>query len=143
MRLAVLAMLLALLAGCGSADNRQLAVSVDGRAVLEDAYDGRLDRDWSCGSLRAAVDRLPVDPPVYSTIPQLLREAAGRACDAALKDVHPGLGRTGVRGLLGRPDRSSRCWLYRWSSDSTSSADGARVCFAAGVVAFAQTAVHG
>jgi hypothetical protein len=57
-----------------------LAVSSDGRAVLQDVYDGHLDERWSCASLRAAIARLPVDGPIYSTIPRILEAAAARAC---------------------------------------------------------------
>jgi hypothetical protein len=57
-----------------------LAVSRDGRAVLQDVYDGHLDERWSCGSLRVAIARLPTDPPTYSRLPGILDAAAARAC---------------------------------------------------------------
>jgi hypothetical protein len=128
-------------AACGHTQTK-LAVSPDGRAVLRDAYDGKLDRNWSCGSLRAAYRRLPEDPPTYSTLPALVGDAAGKACDAALATVHVGARPHDVTTALGAPDRSPRCRLYRWPPGS-GSVDGARICFAAGRVVRIQTAVHG
>jgi hypothetical protein len=128
-------------AACGSG-NAKLAVSRDGRAVLNDAYDGKLDRNWSCGSLRAAYRRLPPDGPMYSTIPRLIGDAAGMACDAAFKTVHVGSKEHDVTTALGVPDRAPRCWLYRWPPGA-GAADGARICFANGRAAIVQTAVHG
>ncbi|HEV2591447.1 MAG TPA: hypothetical protein VGU02_06090, partial [Gaiellaceae bacterium] len=63
MRVLVVALIALAATGCSS----KLAVSRDGRAVLDDAYDGKLDRNWSCGSLRAAYRRLPPDPAAYAT----------------------------------------------------------------------------
>ena len=48
--------------------------------VLEDAYDGHLDRIWPCSALRDAERHLPVDGAVYSKIPALLRAAKRAAC---------------------------------------------------------------
>lgn len=129
-------------AACGSHAAPKLAVSRDGRAVLRDAYDGKLDRNWSCGSLRAAYRRLPQDPPAYSTIPGLIGNAAGKACDAALATVRAGTRKAGVVEALGPPDRAPRCWLYSWPPDHVDSTDGARICFAAGRATLVQTAVH-
>jgi hypothetical protein len=137
---AVLVILLAV--GCGST-GRHFAVSSDGRAVLRDSYDGHLDHDWSCGSLRAATRRLPVDGPIYSTIPGMLFRAEGSACDYALATLERGVTRDRTRLALGRPDRSPRCWLYRWSPNTASAVDGARICFSNGRVSFIETAVHG
>ncbi len=141
MRLAIVALTLPLLAGCSS--SRHLAVSRDGKAVIRDALvDGRLDEHWSCGSLRVAVLQLPDDSGAYQTIPLVIEEAAGRACDEALADVHVGLTPTQVTALLGPPDRSPRCRLYRWPPQASSAVDGARVCFSGGLVSRVQTAVH-
>src|SRR3569833_1920568 len=107
MRIAVLALIVLAAAGCSS----KPAVSRDGRAVLSDASDGRIDRDWSCGSLRAAYRRLPPVPPMYSAIPSLLGHAAGKTCDAALAHVRAGDTRGKVEATLGPPDRTPRCWL--------------------------------
>jgi uncharacterized protein YceK len=141
-RLAILVMTLPILAGCSSSHHR--AVSRDGKAVIRDALvDGRLDENWSCGSLRAAVLRLPSTPGAYQTIPLMIDEAAGRACDEALADVHVGLTPPQVTAVLGPPDRSPRCRLYRWPPQQSSAVDGARVCFSGGFVSRVQTAVHG
>ena len=137
MRIAVVALVLVLTA-CGA----QRAVDASGRGVLNDAYDGRLDRNWSCGSLRAADRRLPADPAAYSTIPKVIGDAAGKACDAALATLHDGDSRRQVATALGRPDRAPRCWLYRWPPGAAAG-DGARICFSGGRVSTVQTAVHG
>jgi uncharacterized protein YceK len=140
-RLAIVVILLAILAGCGS--SHHLAVSHDGKAVIQDAYDGRLDKSWSCGSLRAAVLRLPNDSGAGQRIPLMIDEAAGHACDEALADVHPGSAMPRVTELLGTPDRSPRCWLYRWPPQPSSAVDGVRLCFSGDVVSRLQIAVHG
>jgi hypothetical protein len=140
MRWMFAALVLVAVAGCGG--STKLAVSRDGRAVLDDAYSGRLDRHWSCGSLRAAYRRLPSDPAAYSTIPALIGDAAGKACDAALKSVHVGSKEHEVTASLGVPDRTPRCWLYRWPPGA-GAADGARICFANGRATIVQIAVHG
>jgi outer membrane protein assembly factor BamE (lipoprotein component of BamABCDE complex) len=136
------AAVLALLPSCGAA-HHPVAYSRDGKAVIQDAYDGRLDRNWSCGSLRAAVLRLPSDSGAGQTIPLMIDEAAGRACDEALADVHPGSTMPRVRKLLGTPDRSPRCWLYRWPPQPSSAVDGVRLCFSGDLVSRVQVAVHG
>jgi hypothetical protein len=84
MRLVAAALLIVLTAGCGAAQDQHLAVSTHGKAVLQDALDGQLARNWSCGSLRAAFRRLPEEFPRYSSIPLMIGRAAGRACDQAL-----------------------------------------------------------
>ena len=136
-------LLVVLAAGCGGGTHEALAVDPDGRAVLRDVYDGHLDRRWSCGSLRAAYERLPVGGPVYSPIPALIGKAAGTACDEAVRELRRGTTRTRVASLLGRPDRRARCWLFRWPPGTDSSQDGARICFDASRVASVQVAVHG
>jgi hypothetical protein len=141
-RIVAATVLVTLLAGCGHARRAQPAVSADGKAVIRDAYDGRLDRDWTCGSLRAAVRRLPSDG-AYSTIALLIGRATGHACDAAFSHIKRGSTRMRVRALLGPPDRAPRCWLYRWPPDTGSAVDGARICFAGPGVSLVQTAVHG
>ena len=140
-------------AGCGA--SHRLARSADGRAVLSDAIDGHLDRDWTCGSLRAALMHLPPGGgPTYSTLPEMVGRAAGEACDARLKSVHAGMTATAVRQALGIPDTRRRCWVFRWpptdvglgrpknSSRRVSPIDGARVCFNDGHVLKVQTAMH-
>ena len=134
----VAALLVTLLSGCSGT-----SVGPEWKAVVRDAYDGRLDRNWSCSSLRAAVAHLPQDVAAHQTIPLMLESAAGRACDAALARVERGLTRAEVTALLGRPDRAPRCWLYRWPPDRSSAVDGARLCFAGDRVSLVQTAVHG
>lgn len=134
-------LLMAMLVGCGAAQH--LAVSEDGRAVLADAYDGHLAHEWSCGSLRAAVRRLPQDPPTYSTMPAMLERALDNVCDPALAGLHAGTSRADVRAALGAPDSSPRCWRYSWPAVTSSGVDGARVCFTRGRVSLVQTAVHG
>lgn len=67
------------LAGCGG--ERDQAVSPDGKAVIRDVLDGRLDENWSCASLQAAIRRLPPGGgPTYTTIPDMLEQAATHAC---------------------------------------------------------------
>jgi len=140
-----IALVLAVIAcpGCGGHATR-LAVSPDGRAVLQDAYDGHLDRNWSCSSLRAALLRLPPGGgPVYSTLPQQLGRAAGRACDAALAGIHEGAASAVVGRALGRADATGRCRRYAWQPGTVSVVDGARICLAGGRVARIQVSVHG
>lgn len=153
---AVVVTTLVVLPGCGSSHSHleKLAVSDDGRAVVQDAYDGHLDRDWSCGSLRAAYKRLPKDG-VSLTLPVFIARAAAEACDAALKSVHVRMTAASVRVALGRPDRAGRCWLFSWPpadagqsvlvdpSKRRSGVDGARACFNDGRVSLLQTAMHG
>lgn len=120
-----------------------ISVSADGRGVLQDVYDGHLDERWSCGSLRAAIARLPEDPPTYSAIPGILARAAAHACDAAVAGLRKGARRADVFGSLGTPDRSApRCTLWRWQP-AGGATDGARVCFAGGRATTIQRAVHG
>jgi hypothetical protein len=137
----VAVLLVTLLAGCGASHHRRLSVSPDGKAVIRDAFDGHLDRSWSCGSLRAALDRLPSTPD--QTIPLMIDSAAGRACDDALLGVHRGQTRAQATALLGPPDRTPRCWLYSWPPDESSAVDGARLCFTGDWVSLVQTSVHG
>jgi hypothetical protein len=85
---------------------------------------------------------LPQDPPTYSTLPLLLANAAGTACDDALGTLHAGDTPRAVTAALGRPDRTPRCWLYRWPA-GLNTGDGARICFAGGRVARIQQALHG
>ena len=124
-------MVLLFVTGCGFGKQADLVVSSDGKAVVQDALDGRLDQGWSCGSLRRVVDRLPRDL-VYSTIARTIGQAAGRRCSEALADVHSGMSRASVRSTLGQPDRTPRCWIYGWPTASKSSVAGARICFANG-----------
>jgi hypothetical protein len=130
-------LLVALLCGCSSASS-----GPEWKAVIRDALDGRLDHNWSCSSLRAAVAHLPQDVAAQQTIPLLLDSATGRACNAALAHLQPGLTRAEVTAVLGPPDRTPRCWLYSWPPDQSSAVDGARLCFSGDRVALIQTAVH-
>ena len=156
MRILALAALVATVVGCGSSRHERLADSSDGRAVLQDAYDGHLDRHWSCGSLRAALRRLPGDR-IYSTLPVIIGRTAAGACDAALAELEVGATRAQVRSSLGAPDSGSRCWVTRWPpadagqsvrfkgnhpAGRRSSVDGARVCFSGDRAVQIQTAVH-
>ena len=139
----VAALLVTLLPSCGAPQHSKLKHSADGKAVIRDAMDGRLDRNWSCGSLRAAVRRLPDDGGAYQRIPVMIDVAAGRACDAALARLEHGLTRAQVTALLGPPDRTPRCWVYSWPPDQSSSVDGVRLCFSGDLVSRVQIAVHG
>ena len=134
----VAVLLLTLLTGCSGA-----SAGPQWKAVIRDASDGRLDRNWTCSSLRAAVAHLPQDVAAHQTIPLILDSATGRACDAALTRVERGLTRADVTALLGPPDRTPRCWLYRWPPDRSSAVDGARLCFAGDRVSLVQTSAHG
>jgi hypothetical protein len=133
----IAAVLVALLCGCSST-----SAGPEWKAVIRDAFDGRLDHSWSCSSLRAAVAHLPQDVAAYGTIPLLLDSATGRACDAALAHVERGLTRAEVTAVLGRPDRTPRCWLYSWPPTASSAVDGARLCFSGDRVALVQRAMH-
>jgi hypothetical protein len=95
--IAALVVLLAL-SGCSSA-----SAGPEWKAVIRDALDGRLDRSWSCRSLRAAIAHLPEDVGAQQTIPLLLESATGRACDAALAHLERGLTRAEVMAVLGPP----------------------------------------
>ena len=141
MRLVLGCLLAVLSAGCGGSSGKHLATSTDGRAVIHDAYDNQhLDRDWSCGSLRAAVRRLAADG--YSAITVMIDDATGRACDQALAQVRVGLKPERARAILGVPDRTPRCWLYSWPVHKSSSSDGARICFVDGQVGRVQFSEH-
>jgi hypothetical protein len=139
----VAALLVTLLLSCGAPQHPKLADRADGKGVIRDAMDGRLDRNWSCSSLRAAVARLPDDMGALQRTPVMIEAAAGRACDAALAQVERGLTRAEVTALLGPPDRTPRCWFYSWPPDPASAVDGVRLCFAGDSVSFVQTAEHG
>jgi hypothetical protein len=132
------ALIVAFLAGCGTTHRAKPAQSSDGRAVLRDASDGHLDSDWSCGSFRAAVKRLPEGLTISP-----VAAAAGRACDHALTRLRDGDSKARVANLLGTPDRSPRCWFYGWPPTTSSAIDGARICFSRNHVSLLQTAVHG
>ena len=125
------ACVLLFVAGCGFGKQADLVVSSDGKAVVQDALDGHLDQRWSCGSLRRAADRLPSDLG-YSAIVPTIGQAAGSTCREALAKVHRGMSRASVRSILGRPDRTPRCWIYGWPTEPKSSVAGARICFANG-----------
>jgi hypothetical protein len=139
----VAVLLVTLLPSCGAPQHPKLGYSTDGKAVIEDAMDGRLDRAWSCSSLRAAVERLPDDVAAYQRVPAMIESATGRACDAARARVQRGLTRADVTALLGPPDRTPRCWFYSWPPDRTSAVDGVRLCFTGDRVSLVQTALHG
>jgi hypothetical protein len=150
-RIGLVILLAVVVVGCGG--SHQLRVSRDGRAVLADALDGHLDTGWSCGSRRAALTRLPSSPPMYSPIPGIIGQAAGQACDAALRSVRVGVTDSTVRRAFGNPDNRARCWTFKWPptdlsqrdrgpSSRGSSIEGARFCFQGGRVTKLQTAVH-
>ena len=56
--------------------------------IVSDARDGGIDGKWSCPSMRYVAERVPV--LVYSKPLASLRNATGRTCDAALKQLQPG-----------------------------------------------------
>lgn len=113
------------------------------RAVVNDVYsDGRLDRSWSCATLRAAAKRLPHDMD-RSDIVRKIDIAAAAACRTALAVLSEGDSQAKVRSLLGKPDRQPRCWFYRWPPTSASSLVGARICFTDGRVSLVQRSLHG
>jgi hypothetical protein len=70
------AALLSSLVGCGGAASVDHS---DGRAVIQDALDGHLDKRWECDSLRAAQRRLPIDAPELR-VPVLVNEAVAHRC---------------------------------------------------------------
>ena len=108
--------------------------------ILSDARDGRIDGKWSCPSMRYVADRVPV--LVYSKPLASLRDATGRTCNAALKQLQPGASPSRVANLLGHPDKAPRCWLYRWPIVAGASGDGARICFAHQRVSQIQRSQH-
>jgi len=48
--------------------------------LFADVYDGRLDQQWPCVTLRDALEHLPADGAIYSLIPTILMRAAEAAC---------------------------------------------------------------
>jgi hypothetical protein len=113
------------------------------RGVFRDVRDGRLDRVWPCRVLRAAVGHLPSSPPTYSTLPLLLRRAAGRTCDSDAAGLPAGSPRAAFLEALGGPSLAGpRCTLWKWTP-GTGAVDGVRVCFRGGRAVKVQTAVHG
>ena len=113
------------------------------RAVFHDLYDGRLDRVWPCGALRAAYGRFPVDGPLYSKLPGLVRRTEARACDAAVAGLPVGSPRAAFSEALGGPDLlEPRCTLWKWPP-AGGAVDGVRVCFRSGRAVTVQTALHG
>jgi hypothetical protein len=128
--------------GCGSSSKSDatLVVSVDGAAVQKDAQDGRLDRDWSCGSLRAALARYS---PAAMNAAGAYR-AAARACDQAINRVDVAMDESGVRRSMGSPEaavnlQDKRCWLYTWPRTLASPNGGsARICFKGNRVSLVQ-----
>ena len=139
------------LAACGG--GREPAVSSDGAAVVRDASNGRLDRGWSCGSLRAALRRSG-SRSVRGTI----EPAAATACDKALTSIHDGETRATIAASLGRPAAAAGCWVFRWPPadagqpvrqqamhpmQQLSPVDGARICFRGQKARLVQTSVHG
>src|SRR5205823_2828370 len=50
------------------------------KAVLDDWYDGSIDRWHSCAAVREAIRHLPVDGPIYSTVFPDLRHYARAVC---------------------------------------------------------------
>jgi len=141
MRRSILLLAVALATACGGSS---VAVSTDGSGVMADAQDGHLDKNWSCGSLIAALGRF--SPTVMRSVgaPDL----AAKTCDRALLGVEVGATKEEVLGLLG-PSRipSSRfargCWFYSWQPARLSPIDGARVCFKAGKVRLIKRSLHG
>jgi SmpA / OmlA family len=133
----VILALLVLAAGCGG---HPVAVSTDGAGVASDARDGHLDRNWSCGSLRAAVAR--------SSPAQLeaagAQAATGKACDRAVEQLKVGTTRSTVRETFGPPmlidtHRPGRCWFYTWPRSLTlTDAGSARICFNGNKVSLVQ-----
>lgn len=108
------------------------------KAVVRDFQDGRLDRRWSCASLRAALAHLP-----HGLTRSTVSDTVAAACRDALGALDPGDSPAAVRALLGAPDRHPRCWLYSWPPTPASALVGARICFADGHVFLVQRSVHG
>jgi hypothetical protein len=120
-----------------------LAFDPTGLNVLRDIDDGQLDTHWSCGSLRAAIRRLPVGGPIYSAIPGLLIDAAARACATAIRTTKDGATRSSTIHAFGVPVRMGpNCSVWNWAP-AGGSIDGVRICFDAGRVDKVGTAVHG
>jgi hypothetical protein len=158
MRLGAAILVVALgLSACGSSQNKpHLAVSTNGKAVIEDAYSGHLKHAWSCGSLRAALDRIPGDR-VGPGVSDVIRPAAAVACDEALGVVHSGDTKSAIVVSLGRPDTAGRCWVFDWPPadagqpallramhpmQQLSPVDGVRICFDGQKAQAVQTSMH-
>jgi hypothetical protein len=60
--------------------SRRPATPAEWKAVFRDWYDGRLDGWHRCAAVRAAIEHLPEDPPVYSTAAEDLRAYAAAVC---------------------------------------------------------------
>ena len=145
------------LSACGSGNKPHLAISTDGKAVIQDAYSGQLKHDWSCGSLRAALDRLPGDR-VGPGVQDVIGPAAAAACDKALSVIHTGDAKSAIASSLGRPDTAGRCSVFDWPPadagqpallramhpmQQLSPVDGARICFDGQKAQLVQTSMHG
>jgi hypothetical protein len=142
----VLAIVVLVLVGCGAQTPRPVAASANAspepRTPREDALTNhRLTREWSCAALRRASEPVSIQYP-YLFLTRVINRAAGRTCDRVLSRLRKGVTRSDVEAWLGRPDRASRCWLYRWPPDAGSSTDGVRLCFDRGRVSKVQIAVH-
>ena len=119
-------------------------MSNDGSGVLRDLQNGRLDDQWSCGSLRAALARLPGggDAP-YAGRALILVQPTTRACDDAFAAVNAdGTAAVNVRQALGKPSfvgpsQDGRCWVYVWPKNRDATIVS-RFCFAKGKVLYVQ-----
>lgn len=129
------------LAGCGG--NHGPGVSANGGAVLRDfTDDGKLEDSWSCGSLRAALVRVPGgDGESYAGDVIAFVSPTARACDDAFATVHSGMTHEQVRVAFGKPSFVGRdhCQLYEWPQNKNSTTH-ARVCFARDHVTWVQVA---
>ena len=119
--------------GCGGTTAPR--VSIDGSGVIQDLRDGKLGDGWSCGSLRAALVRLPGGSvPPYAQEAGLVAARTGGVCAKAVSALRIGTtSASDVRLALGEPDARGpgklRCWFYMWPSVRVSTTASARLCF--------------
>jgi len=113
------------------------------RAVLRDAYDGRVSRVYPCAVLRETLRHFPADSPTYSKLPAMIGRAASAECSLAVLGLPRGAPRFAVLAALGTPTVDEpRCPRWTWTPYEWP-VDGARVCFAGGRATVVRTAVHG
>jgi hypothetical protein len=58
----------------------RVVTNAEGKAVLQDWYDGRISDGHSCGAVVVASSHLPVDGPIYSTVAADLARYAAKVC---------------------------------------------------------------
>ena len=139
MRVAVIT-LVVLLTACGSQGppaRRGPIAPAEWKAVLNDWYtDAVVDHPHPCAAIVIAIEHLPVDGMIYSTINRDLARAEARWCPhtPSLDALRKGMSDADVAARAGVPrDAGPKCWRY----------DARRICFTGGRVTTLQFSQHG